>query len=267
MPENSPTIAALNVGNTNISFGKCDGTKVTDVTGLPVSAIDELVTMLSELDVDVVALASVNATASDEIVSAIEKTNGPRVYRMGRDLPISITHSLTDEALAKTGQDRLLCALGGYGLVDQACVVVDAGTAVTVDFIDGEGIFHGGAIAPGAAMQLRSLAEWTDSLPMLTPEKPLGKAIGADTFGAMQRGVYYGIRGMVRHLVEVYAGEYEGYPLVIATGGDAPMLFSDDELVDRVVPELALLGIARCVHEAMDDDAIDTPRLNGHSDN
>ena len=77
------------------------------------------------------------------------------MYRVGDDLPIPIQVDLAPETI--TGSDRLLNAVAAFDVLQQACVVVDAGTAVTVDFIDGKGTFHGGAIAPGARMQLAAL--------------------------------------------------------------------------------------------------------------
>jgi type III pantothenate kinase len=150
-----------------------------------------------------------------------------------------------------TGMDRLLNALAAYRRLRQACVVVDAGTAVTIDFVDGEGTFHGGAIAPGARMQLRSLHRQTAALPEIEFRKPDDETFGRSTAEAMLRGVYHGIRGAVWRLVERYADRYGAYPHVIATGGDAEVLFADDELVDRIVPELTLHGIAACVEHAL----------------
>ena len=131
-----------------------------------------------------------------------------------------------------------------------ACIVVDAGTAVTVDFIDGEGVFHGGAIAPGASMQLAALHERTAALPRVAFAQPDDVPFGRNTAEAMLQGVYHGLRGLVWRLVERYAEGYGAFPPVIATGGDAVTLFSDDELIDRIVPELTLQGIAVAVRRA-----------------
>jgi len=271
MAETDTTIALLSIGNTNIAVGKYDGGQVSRVSGMPADKPQEVGAALDEMGADAVALSTVSAKAARAIADAVAQTNGRRVYRVGEDIRIPLRHSLTDEAIAKTGQDRLLCAVGAFHALGQAVVVVDAGTAVTVDFVDGRGVFHGGAIAPGASMQLRAMSEGTDALPMLSPEKPAGPAIGADTFGAMQRGVHYGIRGLVRLLTEQYAVEYEGYPLVLATGGDASMLFADEELVDRIVPDLVLRGLARCCAEALDEGSTGMgggpPRLGGTSEN
>ena len=67
----------------------------------------------------------------------------------------------------------------------------------------------------------------------------------------MQRGVYQSIRGLAWKMVEEYATAYEAFPLVVATGGDAEALFKDDELINRLVPELELRGIAIAVRHAL----------------
>src|SRR6185503_5698731 len=80
---------------------------------------------------------------------------------------------------------------------------------------------------------------------------PDNEPFGRNTTQAMLQGVYHGIRGMVQRLVERYAEHYEAYPLVIATGGDAATLFEGDPFIDRIVPELTLLGIAVAAKHAL----------------
>ena len=85
------------------------------------------------------------------------------VYRVGRDLHVPINIALDDPATV--GQDRLINALGAFRRARQACVVIDVGTALTVDFVDGVGTFQGGVIAPGPRMMLAALHERTAALP------------------------------------------------------------------------------------------------------
>ena len=119
-----------------------------------------------------VVVSSVNPAMADRICTALEG-EGLDVYRVGvegGDLPIPMAHALDDASTL--GQDRLVCAFGAYRRSRQACVVIDAGTAITVDFVDGEGTFQGGLIAPGVAMMLRSLSENTAQLPRVALTRP-----------------------------------------------------------------------------------------------
>ena len=94
--------------------------------------------------------------------------------------------------------------------------------------MDGQGTFHGGAIAPGARMQLRALHEGTAALPEVALAAPDDDAFGRSTSQAMLHGVYHGVRGLVWKLVERYAEAYGAFPQVVATGGDAELLFRGD---------------------------------------
>ena len=127
------------------------------------------------------------------------------------------------------------------------------GTAVTVDFVDGEGVFQGGAILPGTRAMLDSLTNSADLLPSIDYLRPEGEPFGRNTTDAMLRGVHTAIHGGVWKLVENYALFYGGFPLVIATGGDAESIFADDELVSRIVPDLALRGCTVSYRTATED--------------
>lgn len=214
-----------------------------------------------------VLLASVNRPVSDALEQNLRSV-GRHVSRLGNapgDLPIPIQNALED---ARTvGADRLLDALGAFSRAKAACVVIDAGTAITVDFVDGEGVFHGGAIAPGINMMLASLHEKTAGLPLITlgsveaarGDGTAGASVpfGRTTQQAMTVGVLSAARGLAHRLIDRYAEFYGAYPRVIATGGDAGLLFENDELVEHIVPDLTLVGMLEAFKrlEAMDDEA------------
>ncbi|MBI1337041.1 MAG: type III pantothenate kinase [Phycisphaera sp.] len=241
----SETLIALSIGNTRTKIGAF-------AQGKPVSTLaientsrgaigPAVVKAWRELDDPSapVVVSSVNATVCDAVLASLP--SNIRTARVERDLPIPIGRQLDPESIV--GEDRLLNAAAAYDTLKQMCVVVDAGTAVTVDYVDGQGTFHGGAIAPGLAMMLHTLHTQTAQLPEVTFVKP-EEPIGHNTQQAMRSGVYYALRGLVRELVEQYAGVGESWPIVVATGGDAHTLFEGCDFVDRTVPELTLLGIA-----------------------
>lgn len=227
---------------------------------LPAS-LEQIMALMAELESDgednrlAIVMASVNDPVADRVSGALKARSVAEVYRLGNDLEIPILTALAPGATP--GQDRLLNALGAFEGMKQACVIVDCGTAVTVDFVDGQGVFQGGAILPGASMQLHCLHEKTAALPHVHLAVPAPEVFGKDTTQAMLNGVIFGIRGAVRALVERYAEAYEAFPPVIATGGDAPLILQDEELIDRLIPDLTLWGIHAACRKLLTDDAPD----------
>lgn len=242
---------ALSVGNTRTRIGLCRGEELhgssvhgsSDTGAIAAAAV--ALGERSEGDHNpLVVMSSVHRAAADAIEKAVV-AEGLEVRRFGRDMVVPITHALDDDGARTVGQDRLLCAIGAFSLTGQASVVVDLGTAMTVDFVDGAGVFHGGAIAPGLGMMLRSLHEYTDALPKIDYKVPEeGTHFGKNTPDAMRLGVTAMVNGAVRWLAERYALHYEAYPRIIATGGDIGVLEADG-LVETFVPDLQLIGIRR----------------------
>ena len=242
-------LLAINVGNTRAQFGLFRGDKLLHHCRCAHGDADALAEVFEPIQKEIdagggkpplVLLASVNDARADETARAVQRLLGLEVTRIGPEAPIPLAHKLDPEAIV--GQDRLLNAAAAYDKLKEACIVVDAGTAVTVDFIDGEGTFHGGAILPGARLQARALHEHTALLPLVELNPP-DEPIGHNTTEAIRTGLYHGLRGAVRELVEKYAESYGGYPRVIATGGDAQLLFEGYDLIDAIVPTLTLEGI------------------------
>ncbi|MCC7203825.1 MAG: type III pantothenate kinase [Phycisphaeraceae bacterium] len=244
-------LLAVSVGNTRTQFGLFLRGQVTHTAavvnsepGKFAAAVAEMAERLPE-DVDAaevpVVLASVNPAVAEKLAGVISGAWTGSLLRVEEDLPIPIGRQVDHEAIV--GQDRLLAAAAAYDVLRQAVVVVDAGTAITIDFVDGAGTFHGGAIGPGAQLMLDSLHQRTALLPEVKFAPP-EEAIGHNTTQAMLTATFHGLRGMVRELVEQYAEVAGTFPLVVATGGDAQVLFEHCDFVDRIVPELTLRGIA-----------------------
>lgn len=250
-------LVAVSVGNTRTRFGVFRGDALDQSGVVENTDADAIAAAVRDLPLDrpdtPLFLASVNPPVADRISAALEPTFRGRFHRFGPGLAVPMENSLADDSTV--GQDRLLNALGAFRRAEDACIVIDAGTAVTVDLVDGRGVFRGGAIAPGLNMMLRALHEQTASLPRLRPGAPPEGPLGLDTSSAMLLGVRAAVVGMTRLLVERYAEALGAYPRVIATGGDAPALFDSDEIVEHVVPELTLLGIhAACERLLTADD-------------
>lgn len=265
MKDGDLRLLCVSVGNSSVTAGVFDGGELGARGRWQIAdrgaMLDDIQSMARGLGTSAraaVVISSVNDAVADEIAERVDNdADAPTVYRVGRDLAIGVLHSLDESGERTVGQDRLLAAIGAFAEAKQACVVIDVGSAVTVDFVDGEGAFQGGAIAPGARMMLRALHERTAALPEVEFARPAhfeehsSAPFGKNTPEAMLNGVYFSIRGLVRILTERYAEAYGAYPLVIATGGDAETLFEGEPLVDRVVPDLVLLGLARVCEETL----------------
>ncbi|MFM9995942.1 MAG: type III pantothenate kinase [Phycisphaerales bacterium] len=266
-------LLAVSVGNTRTRFGLFRDRSLDQSVVVENSDPEAVAAAIRAVPTDrpdaPVVLASVNDPFADRVAALLARDVAGRLHRFGRGFEVPIKNALTDDSTV--GQDRLLNALGAYARGQDACVIVDAGTAVTVDFVDGTGVFQGGAIAPGLNMMLRALHERTAALPLLRyqdrpvpPAPPPGPGaeepspadpFGRDTPSAMIRGVRAAVVGMTRLLADEYAQFFGAYPRIIATGGDAGALFENDPIVEHIIPDLTLLGIhAACVRLLGDGD-------------
>ncbi|MHC5006929.1 MAG: type III pantothenate kinase [Planctomycetota bacterium] len=258
------SLIAVNVGNSRTQIGRfvegdlaesrrIDNGKRAEIVQLVMAWWQQMATVPQAS----VLLASVNDAVAGPLEATLEDQLSIEVYRVGDDIPVPIGRQLDPETI--TGTDRLLNAAAAYDRIQQACIVIDAGTALTVDFVDGEGTFHGGAIVPGAAAQLKAMHDQTASLPELQFTAPDNDAFGRSTGQAMLHGVFHGIRGAVQRFVERYSERYGAFPPIIATGGDAEVLFEHEELIDHIVPDLTILGIAATARQALAGGEVEGP--------
>ncbi len=245
------------VGTTRVRVAHTERGRLVHPVSFPVdqipSLLDRVGRPLHDGHARAVVVACVNPPALETIERAFHGEGIDCVYVLGRDLSIPIRHALRDASTV--GHDRLLSALGAFTHTRQACVVVDAGTAITVDFVDGEGTFMGGGIAPGVHMCLRALHEWTQTLPLIREIVEPEHTFGTDTPEAMTLGVLSACRGGVHRLIERYATRYGAYPQIVATGGDAALLFEGDPTIEHIVPDLQLMGIVEASRRVLDDKA------------
>jgi type III pantothenate kinase len=241
-------LVVLNIGNSRLAVAPFRAGELGEVTRLSVrepdqwpDAIAAAWKRIAGMENAAVVAASVNPAVNDAVEQAVMRAADRHVVWVGKDLDLPI--KVLTENPEETGIDRVLNVAAAYEQIGKACVVVDAGTAVTVNVCNDAGEFLGGAIAPGVSMQLDALHERTASLPRAefgAPDEPFGRS----TRAAIQNGVYHGIRGMVKELVENYATELGNWPDLIATGGDAEALFNGWELVHAIAPDLTMYGIA-----------------------
>ena len=219
--------------------------------GVPVSElIDEVAAWLSQFDElrPQVAMASVNHSAARAVETLFSQIGYPKVQVLtGSDLPLVVKV----KEPGRVGIDRLLNAVAVNRIrqADLPAVVMDLGTAVTVDLVGNKGEFLGGAILPGWSLSAAALHGAASTLPLLTPDNMQlpEKGLGKCTSEAMASGLTWGLVGALEQLIAMYSGISAGKPQLFLTGGDATLVV--DALNESVGPvrhvsHLVLAGIA-----------------------
>ncbi|NLC51405.1 MAG: type III pantothenate kinase, partial [Firmicutes bacterium] len=135
----------------------------------------------------------------------------------------------------EVGADRIVNAVSGYRLYGGPLIIVDFGTATTFCAISGQGEYLGGAIAPGIGISVDALFRYAAKLPRVELVRPK-QVVGKNTISGMQAGIIYGFVGQVEGIVKRMSAEFPTPPLVVATGGYAPLIASETKAINKVDP-------------------------------
>lgn len=243
------SLIAVDIGNTRVHFARFENFRADEVTQ-PVatfsystysSDIHGLRNWLTDATLPWYTVSvHRSALASLEAFSKIEPRVRSFVALSHQKLPIEVAIPAPE----KVGLDRLAAAVAANHMrqKDRPAIVVDAGTAITIDVVSAEGAFVGGAILPGMRTSAKALAAQTDALPQITVDlenKPL--AIGTNTTEAMQSGLFWGSVGAVRETIRRVSDQLNSDkpPQIFFSGGDvnylAPWMDLDIETVDHLV--------------------------------
>ena len=238
---------AIDVGNTNIHIGTFENGALRATYTVKIESPQTLQENIEKAanphvfrGADAIVVASVNPPVEKSFTEYIKRDAKIPPLRIGKDIPISIP-VLTDNP-EKVGTDRLVNAIAAFERTKNWTVVVDAGTAITIDGIDNNGAFLGGVIAPGMGIASKALHRYTALLPDIQPQKP-ENVLGKNTAQALHAGIYWGTVGMIRYLVDMICNEMGNTPTVLATGGDATALAREIPTITTVLPDLTLEGI------------------------
>lgn len=247
-------IMAIDIGNTKIAVGLFLDGQEEFIHRIPGDQVEQLRQVLirgwekvpvschsAEGKKDGVIVGCSVKPAWTRVVEHIVKTElGESLKLIGRDLPLPIPVWVNDPS--QIGVDRVVSAGAAYDVVEDAVVVADFGTAVTIDLVDKHGVFQGGVILPGFEICLQGLYEATALLPkvkMARPTEPWGR----NTADAIRCGLYYGAIGALEEVVRRYAERLGSWPQVIMTGSGGELIYKDCPFVDNYVPNLVVKGI------------------------
>ncbi len=190
-------------------------------------------------------VSSVNRPATQALRRWVERSlpESPLNVLSWRDVPLAICV----DAPERVGMDRLAAAVAANRVRSprRPAIIIDAGTAFTVDVVSAAGEFLGGAILPGLHTSAAALAAATDQLPVVETSflsKP--PAVGKSTEEAIRSGLVWGTVGAIRELITRIASEVGDRPQLLFTGGDAGRLAPAIDPTARVIPDLVLAGVA-----------------------
>ena len=205
----------IDIGNNSAKFFLFQGEQIILHTRKENSSFDVINEWNRLYDIEKVIVSSV-ITDSESLLNEISRLQCPVIrFDNSTPLPLEVNYR-TPHTL---GSDRVAAAVGAWSEApDRNILVIDAGSAITIDFVSKDGKYNGGNIAPGIKMRLRALHEYTDRLPMVEKEGDT-PTIGYDTETAIRSGVINGIC----HEIEGYINEFKQKycdVLVFLTGGD-----------------------------------------------
>jgi type III pantothenate kinase len=246
-------LLAINANNTNTAFAiwrgdvlqgswrtATEGKRTADEY---VVWLDHLLSLdgLSRGDVHGAVIASVVPEVNFNLLTLCRKYCKTDPLVVGDSAVKLGTKALVDRP-EEVGADRIVNTLAAHDRYRGPLIVVDFGTATTLDVVDRDGNYCGGAIAPGINLSLAALHMAAAKLPSVRIGRT-ERVIGTDTVSCMQSGIYWGYVGLVEGLVGRIKAEFGAPMRVIATGGLAPLFAGATDLIERADPDLTLWGL------------------------
>lgn len=250
-------LLVLDTGNTNIVLGVYEGTqlkyhwrmetyrhKTEDEYAMQVKALFSHVG-LEFSDINGIIISSVVPPVMFPLEQMCKKyfRQQPVIVGPGVKTGLNIKY----ENPREVGADRIVNAVAAIHEYGSPLIIVDFGTATTYCYVNEHAEYMGGAIAPGINISMEALFDRASKLPRVELTRP-EHVVGKNTVSAMQAGILYGYVGQVEGLVNRMKAESKKVPTVIATGGLAPLISKETDMIDFVDEYLTLKGL-KLIHE------------------
>jgi type III pantothenate kinase len=230
----------IDQGNSSTKIGVFDENDLIESSAFEIDNLTEAVEIIERFNIESCIISSVTNQVS--YFQSILKQRIKNYLELSHKTLVPIENRyLTPETL---GKDRLAAIVGAAFLKpDTDILVIDAGTAITFDFIDSKQVYHGGNIAPGLNMRLRSLHEFTQKLPLVEPNQN-SSLLGNDTNSAILSGAVYGIALEIDGYINTLKIKYPQLSTFL-TGGST--FYFDTKVKNAIFAEknLVLIGLNR----------------------
>ena len=239
-------VLAIDAGNTRVKWAAGDGAGWQAQGAVATASAGELGAALAPLAApERVIVANVAGEAvAGHIGAAVARWDATPQFLVSAAAQCGVTSSYDDPA--QLGPDRWAALIGARHLFGRAAVVVNAGTALTVDALSGDGVFLGGMIVPGLALMHEALARNTAGLPLA---RGAFSYFPANTDDAIASGAINAACGAIERMARFLAETGGEVPVVVLSGGGAPALAPQVAGEVATVDNLVLEGLARIARE------------------
>ena len=236
-------LLTVDIGNTKISFGIFTGNRLAKKFDIATDTYNgtRLKRLMPCVPIAGAIACSVVPGKSRAIKHDVAQITGKRVVCVGRDILVPIKNKYRFPK--QVGQDRLVTAYAASKLYGCPALVVDAGTAITLDVISGKKAYLGGMIMPGLKMSLDALYKDTALLPYLQLSKP-NSFIGTDTKSSILSGVVFGSSVLLEGMVNKLKAKFGASTIVVGTGGNIHFLSRYCKIFTHIDPDLTLKGLS-----------------------
>lgn len=246
-------LLAIDVGNTNITFAAFSGKSLVNEWRIATSSTrtaEEYGVWLSNAmsldglklkDINHVIIGTVVPGALFNLKGMCERYFGCKPMVIGEpDVDLGMVPQIDNPKEA--GADRLVDSVAAHSKYGGPVIVLDFGTATTLDVVDGDGNYAGGIIAPGVNLSLDALHAAAAKLPRIAVEAP-ERVIGKSTLECMQSGIYWGYISMIEGLIKRIREEYGEELQTVGTGGLASLFAKGTDMIDHIDKDLTLTGL------------------------
>lgn len=246
-------LLAIDTGNTHTVIGLFDGDTLIEhwrIASRVQRTADELAVLLSNLfhanvpeadfKVDAAIVASVVPPVTDTLVQMVRKAFGVRCLVVGPGLKTGMP--ILYDNPREVGADRIVNAVAAHSRWPAGLIIVDFGTATTFDVVTPKGEYLGGAICPGVGISSEALFMKAARLPRVEFARPRS-VVGRNTIASIQSGLVYGYVGLVEGLVARMKQDVGFECTVVATGGLAPRIAAETDVIEHVDELLTLKGL------------------------
>jgi type III pantothenate kinase len=245
-------LLAVDVGNTNMVFALHDGVRVVAEWRCRTDrqrTADEYYVWLRQL----MDLAGIEPKVRRVIVSSVvpqvvfnlrvlsDRYFASRPLVVGKP-EVNIGPAPRVDPTTNVGADRLVNTVGAFDRHGGDLIVVDFGTATTLDVVDADGAYVGGVIAPGVNLSLKALHDAAAALPFIDVTKP-DRVVGTNTVACMQSGVYWGYIGLIEGICARIRAERGRRMTVVGTGGLSTLFAQGTDVLEKIDTDLTIHGL------------------------